>query len=251
MEIFEPLGARFGIERVSFDIVEQIAGIGARHQIEPFPRNTLPQFKGRRPRLSGVLQPRLDPQLLQRSIGESAHPALAPSKRSHGIDARRFELADLALHNTCGQVEAVCLLPCIPAMVPPSTKIAERTRDGTGLRRIPDEILQALACETRIFGILRQPKANPLARAELDVRLLRRMSLDRSEQIRIQRQLKHVARSGLTLQFGIRDLIGKRPQVRRNGHAFQEVRVPSPHSAIERRLKDNVRPVGQGIPGGF
>ena len=170
MEIFEPLGARFGIERVSFDVVEQITGIGTRHQIETFPGNTLPQCKGRLSRLSGVLQPRLGPQLLQRSIGEPTHPVLVPGKRGHGIDARRFELANLALHNTCGQVEAVFLLPCIAAMGTPSTKIAERTRDGTSLWRVSDEILKAIARETRIFGILRQPKANPLARAELDVR---------------------------------------------------------------------------------
>ena len=57
--------------------------------------------------------------------------------------------------------------------------------------------------------------------------------------------------SGLTLQFGIRNLIGKRPQFRWNWHAFQEVRVSSPHSTIECTLGDNVRPGRQGVPSGF
>ena len=61
MEIFETFGARFGIERVSFDVVEQITRSWTRHQIEALAEDMGTQCKGRLARFAGVLQPCLDP----------------------------------------------------------------------------------------------------------------------------------------------------------------------------------------------
>ena len=108
-----------------------------------------------------------------------------------------------------------------------------------------------MADETSIFGILRQPKTNPLARAKMNVGLLRRISLNVGEQVRIKRQLKHMAGGGLAFQFDVQHLIGKRPQFRRGRDALQKICVSAPHATPKRGLKNNIRPGLQGVPGGF
>ena len=64
LEVFETINTGLGIERVSLDIVEKIPGIRARQQVEAPARNMGTQFMGGSACLSGILQPRLDTQLL-------------------------------------------------------------------------------------------------------------------------------------------------------------------------------------------
>ena len=91
--------------------------------------------------------------------------------------ACRLEFGNLAPDNARGQVKAVCFLPFTGAADPPTTEIAVRTRDGARLWRGLDEVLKAIAREPCVVGILRKPEASPFARAELDVRALRRATL--------------------------------------------------------------------------
>ena len=158
-------------------------------------------------------------------------------------------LAACPLGNAGGQIKAVLLLPDLGTVIAPAAKIAGRTRHWPGGGPLLHEVFQALTRRPRVRGIFLQAEAEPRAGAELDMRILRGMTLNALKEIGIKNQLEHMSGSGLAFQLGIHDLVGELAELGRQRHPLQEVRIAAPHAALERTLEDNVGPPPQDIPG--
>ena len=68
----------------------------------------------------------------------------------------------------------------------------------------------------------------------------RRQPLNLGEQVRIERELKHVLGVRLALQLGVGDLVGPVPERRRPLDSFEEVAPPAPGAAGERPLEHHL-----------
>ena len=80
-----------------------------------------------------------------------------------------------------------------------------------------------------------------IAAAERQMHVLRRTSLHRRQQVRVERDLQDRARLRLAGQLRVHHLVGPVPEIAANRHAQQKIGLPEPASVEQDALKDHVR----------
>ena len=121
--------------RISLDVVEHVARLWLRQEIEALARLAGPQFHARLTRFAGLLQARLNAKPVPARFGHAAGFFLAHGKRGHGADTRGLELGNLLLRDVGDVEQTIGLNPCCIAMLCPATQRAIRTRHWPGQRR--------------------------------------------------------------------------------------------------------------------
>ncbi len=96
MQVFQPLDACVGVERIALDVVEEVALGRSGEQVEPLALRRFAQNMMRALRGTVGLQAGLEAQAVERRAGETGHALLLFGEARHGGDPGGLQLGHLA-----------------------------------------------------------------------------------------------------------------------------------------------------------
>src|SRR3546814_16565665 len=88
-------------------------------------------------------------------------------------------------------------------MIPPAAQRAVGAGDGSGRRRVLNEVLEPAARDPGIGLIVGQPEARAASIAQLYMSVIRRRPLNLRQKVRVESQLQHMLGMGTPLQLKI------------------------------------------------
>src|SRR3546814_16711304 len=113
-------------------------------------------------------------------------------------------------------------------MIPPAAQRAVGAGDGSGRRRVLNEVLEPAARDPGIGLIVSQPEARAASIAQLYMSVIRRRHLNVREKVRVVSQLQHRLAKGTPIQLNIVHFIAEGTSPRRALDTLQKTRHATP-----------------------
>ena len=214
--------------RIALYVVEQIAPVRLRQQVESLAR------LGRKqpvPRLSGLprmLELRLRRQRPERLRLHALHPLPARGERLHRPDALGLQLLDLRASDVRDKVKAVLGLPDIRAVIGPAAVGAGGARNWARRLRLRHERLQARPRHAGVVHAAREADCLDRAITQSQVRPLRLHALHLGKHVRVDGDLHHMIRLRPAAQLRVDDFVAEAAQLRAAFHALEKVHPAFP-----------------------
>src|SRR3546814_17231478 len=100
-------------------------------------------------------------------------------------------------------------------MIPPAAQRAVGAGDGSGRRRVLNEVLEPAARDPGIGLIVGQPEARAASIAQLYISVIPRRPLNLRQKVRVESQLQHMLGMGTPLQFSTGHFLATETELQR------------------------------------